>query len=58
MDILKKLIIVANASKEHVRKFCIPFIDQLHKNGWTVDVIAHIIREMLTEKEEKQLSFF
>lgn len=27
-------------------------------NGWTVDVIAHIIREMLTEKEEKQLSFF
>ena len=42
MDILKKLIIVANASKEHVRKFCIPFIDQLHKNGWTVDVACRM----------------
>ena len=42
MDILKKLIIVANASKEHVRKFCIPFIDRLHKNGWTVDVACRM----------------
>lgn len=39
---MKKLIIVANASKEHVRKFCIPLIDQLQENGWTVDVACRM----------------
>lgn len=39
---MKKLIIVANASKEHIRKFCIPFIDRLHANGWTVDVACRL----------------
>ena len=42
MDTLKKLIIVANASKEHIRKFCIPLIDQLHESGWTVDVACRM----------------
>ena len=39
---MKKIIIVANASKEHIRKFCIPFIDHLHANGWTVDVACRL----------------
>ena len=39
---MKKLIIVANASKEHIRKFCIPFIEYLHANGWTVDVACRM----------------
>ena len=39
---MKKIIIVANASKEHIRKFCIPFIDHLHSNGWTVDVACRM----------------
>ncbi len=39
---MKKIIIVANASKEHIRKFCIPFIDRLHANGWTVDVACRM----------------
>lgn len=39
---MKKLIIVANASKEHIRKFCIPFINHLHTNGWTVDVACRL----------------
>lgn len=26
-------------------------------NGWTVEVIAHIIREMLENKEEEQITF-
>ena len=39
---MKKIIIVANASKEHIRKFCIPFIDRLHTNGWMVDVACRM----------------
>lgn len=39
---MKKIIIVANASKEHVRKFCIPLIGQLQENGWTVDVACRM----------------
>lgn len=39
---MKKLIIVANASKEHVRKFCIPLIEKLKANEWTVDVACRM----------------
>ena len=39
---MKKIILVANTSKEHIRKFCIPLIDQLHAYGWTVDVATRM----------------
>lgn len=39
---MKKIILVANTSKEHIRKFCIPLIDQLHASGWTVDVATRM----------------
>lgn len=39
---MKKLIIVANASKEHIRKFYVPFMDKLHEKGWTVDVACRM----------------
>lgn len=39
---MKKIIIVANASKEHIRKFCIPLIEQLRTRGWTVDVACRM----------------
>ena len=39
---MPKLLLVANTSKEHIRKFCIPFIDRLHANGWTVDVACRL----------------
>lgn len=37
-----KLLIVANVSKEHIRKFCIPFIDRLQESGWSVDVACRM----------------
>ena len=35
---MKKLLLVANVSKEHVRKFHIPFILRMKEMGWQVDV--------------------
>lgn len=39
---LKKLLIVANVSKEHVRKFHIPFILRMKELGWQVDVACRM----------------
>lgn len=39
---MKKLIIVANTSQEHIQKFCIPFIESLHTKGWIVDVACRM----------------
>lgn len=39
---MKKIILVANTSKEHIRKFCIPLIGELQANGWTVDVATRM----------------
>lgn len=39
---MKKVIIVANSSKEHIRKFCIPLIGKLHQEGWSVDVACRM----------------
>lgn len=38
MGKMKKLLIVANVSKEHIRKFHIPFIIRMKELGWQVDV--------------------
>lgn len=35
---MKKLLLVANVSKEHIRKFHIPFILRMKELGWQVDV--------------------
>ena len=42
VEILKKLLLVANVSKEHIRKFYIPFIALLKENGWQVDVACRM----------------
>ena len=47
---MKRLIIVANASKEHIRKFHIPLIETLKKNGWMVDV-ACLLDEPVPEAD-------
>lgn len=39
---MKKIIIVANTSKEHIRKFHIPLISLLKENGWAVDVACRL----------------
>ena len=39
---MKRLLLVANVSKEHIRKFYIPFIELLQKNGWQVDVACRM----------------
>lgn len=39
---MKKLIIVANVSKEHIRKFHIPLIELLKEHGWQVDVACRL----------------
>lgn len=39
---MKKLILVANVSKEHIRKFYIPFIALLKKNDWQVDIACRM----------------
>lgn len=39
---MKRLLLVANVSKEHIRKFCIPFIELLQNNGWQVDVACRM----------------
>lgn len=37
-----KLLIVANVSKEHIRKFHIPFITRMKEQGWQVDVACRM----------------
>lgn len=39
---MKKLILVANVSKEHIRKFYIPFIKLMQESGWKVDVACRM----------------
>ena len=39
---MKKLILVANVSKEHIRKFHIPLIALLQEHGWQVDVACRL----------------
>ena len=39
---MKKLLLVANVSKEHIRKFYIPFIDLMKETGWSVDVACRM----------------
>lgn len=39
---MHKLLLVANVSKEHIRKFYIPFIELLQKSGWSVDVACRM----------------
>lgn len=37
-----RLLLVANVSKEHIRKFYIPFINLLQEYGWSVDVACRM----------------
>lgn len=37
-----RLLLVANVSKKHIRKLYIPFINQLQKSGWSVDVMCRM----------------
>ena len=39
---MKKLILVANVSKEHIRKFYIPFIQLMQEEGWNVDIACRM----------------
>ena len=39
---MKKLLLVANVAKEHIRKFHIPFITALRQAGWQVDVACRM----------------
>lgn len=39
---MKKILLVANVSKEHVRKFHIPFILRMKQLGWQVDVACRM----------------
>lgn len=39
---MRRLIIVANVSKEHIRKFHIPFILRMREEGWQVDVACRM----------------
>lgn len=39
---MHKLLLVANVSKEHIRKFHIPFIAHMKKLGWQVDVACRM----------------
>ena len=39
---MKQLILVANVSKEHIRKFYIPFIQLMQEKGWCVDVACRM----------------
>ena len=41
-DMPGKLLLVANVSKEHIRKFHIPFINYMKPKGWTVDVACKL----------------
>lgn len=37
-----RLLLVANVSKEHIRKFYIPFINLLKENNWSVEVACRM----------------
>lgn len=39
---MKKVLLIANVSKEHVRKFHLPFIRMLQSEGWQVDVACRM----------------
>lgn len=39
---MRKLLIVANVSKEHIRKFHIPVIRHMKSQGWQVDVACRL----------------
>lgn len=39
---MRRLLLVANVSKEHIRKFHIPLIAMLKEDGWTVDVSCRL----------------
>ena len=39
---MRKLLLVANVSKEHIRKFHIPFILRMKELGWQVDVACRL----------------
>ena len=39
---MPNLLLVANVSKEHIRKFHIPLIKLFKENGWTVDVACRL----------------
>ena len=39
---MSKILLVANVSKEHIRKFYIPFIKQMQEGGWMVDVACRM----------------
>ncbi|WP_461879747.1 glycosyltransferase [Fusicatenibacter sp.] len=39
---MNKLLIIANVSREHIRKFHIPFILFMKKKGWIVDVACRL----------------
>lgn len=39
---MRRMIIVANVSKEHIRKFHIPFIIRMKEDGWRVDVACRM----------------
>lgn len=39
---MKKLLLVANVSKEHIRKFHIPFILRMKELGWQVDAACRM----------------
>ena len=39
---MRKLLLVANVSKEHIRKFHIPFILHMKELGWQVDVACRL----------------
>lgn len=43
---MNKLLIVANVSKEHIRKFHIPFITFMKEKGWIVDVACKLDEEV------------
>ena len=44
---MPKLLIVANVSKEHIRKFHTPLIKLLQENGWSVDVACRLDEPVL-----------
>lgn len=39
---MKKMLVTANVSKEHIRKFHIPFILRMRELGWQVDVACRM----------------
>ena len=52
---MPKLLLVANVSKEHIRKFHIPLISLLKENGWAVDVACRL-DESVPESQDGETS--